>query len=153
MLSIIDWVQRDCETTLQKLWKEFQATLQEYINSTEDKRNQYAKLKEQDELSSECILKNCKILTHLYVNVHVYTIDRFLMYWSEKTNNVCEQFWKNEMLESYDHVQQALSHFGHDCQQIIPAPVRIQTSHLAIATLLYEHDYVPFQIKQFMLNI
>jgi hypothetical protein len=77
MLSIIDWVQRDRESTLEKLWKEFQATLQEYINSTQDKQNQYAKLKAQDELSSESILKNCKILTYFYVNVNVYTIDKF----------------------------------------------------------------------------
>jgi hypothetical protein len=77
MLSVIDWVQRDRESTLEKLWKEFQATLQEYINSTEDKQNQYATLKAQDELSSKSILKHCKMLTYFYVNVNVCTIDKF----------------------------------------------------------------------------
>ncbi|XP_023704151.1 dynein regulatory complex subunit 2 isoform X2 [Cryptotermes secundus] len=66
MLSVTDWVQHDSKSKLENLWKEFQDTLQEYINSTEDKRNQYAELKAQDELSSETISKQSKILTYFY---------------------------------------------------------------------------------------
>jgi hypothetical protein len=77
MTSIIDEVQRHNESVLEKLWKEFQETLQEYINSTEDKQSQYAKLKTQDEASTEAILKHCKILTNLYVSVNYYASDRF----------------------------------------------------------------------------
>jgi hypothetical protein len=75
MTSIIDEVQRHNESVLEKLWKEFQETLQEYINSTEDKHSQYAKLKTQDEASTDAILKHCKILTNLYVSVNYYASD------------------------------------------------------------------------------
>lgn len=95
MLSIIDWVQHDRESTIEKLWKEFQATLQEYIKSTEDKRNQYAKLKAQDELASESILKHCKIITDFYVNVNIYIINKFYAQLSDNMKNICEHFWKN----------------------------------------------------------
>jgi NMD protein affecting ribosome stability and mRNA decay len=76
MLNVIDWVQRYSESALENLWKEFQETLQEYIRSTEDKRNQYAKLKVQDEMSSETISKQSKTLTYFYVSVNCYTCDR-----------------------------------------------------------------------------
>lgn len=76
MMSIIEEVQCHNESVLEKLWKEFQGTLQEYIKSTEDKQSQYVKLKTQDESSTEAILKHCKILTNLYVSVNYYASDR-----------------------------------------------------------------------------
>jgi len=75
MMSIIEEVQHHNESVLEKLWNEFQGTLQEYVNSTEDKQSQYAKLKSQDEASTEAILKHCKILTNLYVSVNYYASD------------------------------------------------------------------------------
>jgi glucose-6-phosphate 1-dehydrogenase len=76
MLSVIDWVQRYSDSALEDLWKGFQETLQDYISSTEDKRNQYAKLKAQDEASSETISKQSKTLTYLNVSGNCYTCDR-----------------------------------------------------------------------------
>ena len=76
MMSIIEDIQHHNESVLEKLWKEFQETLQEYITSTEDKQSQYAKLKTQDEASTEAILKHCKILTNLYVSVNYYASGR-----------------------------------------------------------------------------
>jgi hypothetical protein len=76
MMSIIAEVQHHNESVLEKLWKEFQRTLQEYVTSIEDKQSQYAKLKTQDEVSTEAILKHCKILTNLYVSVNYYASDR-----------------------------------------------------------------------------
>jgi hypothetical protein len=100
MLSVIDWVQHYSESTLEKLWKEFQETLQEYINSTEDKRYQYAKLKAQDEVSSETISKQCKILTYFCVSVNCYTCDRFYVEWGDYVSVSGE----NKTLESCDYV-------------------------------------------------
>jgi hypothetical protein len=76
MMSFIEVVQHHNESVLEKLWKELQGTLQEYIKSTEDKQSQYVKLKTQDEASTEAILKHCKILTNLYVSVNYYASDR-----------------------------------------------------------------------------
>jgi hypothetical protein len=76
MMSIIEEVQHHNESVLEKLWNELQETLQEYVRSTEDKQSQYAKLKTQDEASTEAILKHCKILTNLYVSVNYYASDR-----------------------------------------------------------------------------
>jgi hypothetical protein len=70
MLSVIDWVQHYSESTLEDLWKDFQETLQEYLSSTEDKHNQYAELKAQDEVSSETISKQSKTLTYFSVSVN-----------------------------------------------------------------------------------
>jgi hypothetical protein len=78
MLSIIDEVQCYSESTLEKLWKEFQATLQQYISSTEDNRNQYVRLKAQDEASSKTILKHCKIITSYSVSVNFILLRDFL---------------------------------------------------------------------------
>jgi hypothetical protein len=88
MLSVIDWVQHDSDSKLENLWKEFQETLQEYISSTEDKRNQYVKLKAQDEVSSETISKQSKILNYFYVSVNCYTCDRFYVEWENYIKNV-----------------------------------------------------------------
>jgi hypothetical protein len=88
MLSVIDWVQHYSESRLENLWKEFQETLQEYISSTEEKRNQYAKLKAQDEVSSETISKQSKILTYFYVSVDCYTCDRFYVEWGDYITNI-----------------------------------------------------------------
>jgi hypothetical protein len=76
MMSVLEEVQHHNESVLEKLWKELQGTLQEYVKSTEDKQSQYVKLKTQDEASTEAILKHCKILTNLYVSVNYYASDR-----------------------------------------------------------------------------
>lgn len=103
MLSVIDWVQHDSESKLENLWKEFQETLQEYISSTEDKRNQYAKLKAQDEVSSETISKQSKILTYFCVSVNFYTCDGFYVEWENDIKNVIASA-ENESMELYDNV-------------------------------------------------
>jgi hypothetical protein len=75
MLSNIDSLQTTSESKLEKLWKDFQITLQEYMTSTEAKRNQYAKLKARDEIATDIIAKHNKTITSLSVSLLHYLTD------------------------------------------------------------------------------